>query len=336
VQAGWNVYYRRAGRQNPERKGMTLMFAVTATRNLALALAVLAASSLFEPALSSARAASQVAAVVNKTAITSSDVTHRIAFLRLQHQKADAKTARDQLVEETLKRQEIARVKMSVSTEDVDKAFGRFASGNKMTVDQLTQILERAGVGADHFKSFIAVQMSWPRLVSARYGGSRGKMSNQDLVTRMMENKQKPVTTEYFLQQIVFVVPAAKRNAILNKRKAEAEASRSKFPGCDQSKVFAATMLDVSVRDLGRVLAPELPEEWKPLIEKASNGTTGARVTERGVEFLAICNQRQVSDDVAAEAVFRAEDLGKQKKGEDPNEKKYLEELRTKAQIDYL
>jgi peptidyl-prolyl cis-trans isomerase SurA len=313
------------------------MFAVTAMRKTALALAVLAGSAAIAPGFAPAQAASEVAAVVNKTAITSSDVAHRTAFLRLQHQKADAKTAREQLVEESLKRQEIARVKMSVSTEDVDKAFARFASGNKLTAEQLTKILEQAGVGADHFKSYIAVQMSWPRLVNARFGGSRGKMSNQELVTRMMENKQKPVTTEYFLKQIVFVVPAAKRNAILNKRKAEAEASRSKFPGCDQSKDFAATMLDVSVRDLGRVLAPELPEDWKPLIEKASGGTTGTRITERGVEFLAICNQRQVSDDVAAEAVFRAEDLGKEKKGgEDPNAKKYLDELRSKAQIDYL
>ena len=89
-----------------------------------------------------------------------------------------------------------------------------------------------------------------------------------------------------------------------------------------------------AVRDLGRVLAPELPEEWKPLIEKTSGTTTGPLVTQRGVELLAICNQRQVSDDFAAEVVFRAEDLGKQKNGENPNEEKYLADLRSKAQID--
>lgn len=311
------------------------MFAMTATRKLAFALAILAASVAIEPISSSAQAASEIVAVVNKTPITSSDVAKRAAFLRLQRQKADTKTAREQLIEETLKRQEIARVRMSVSTEDVEKAFARFGASNKMTPQQLTQVLGQAGVGADHFKAYIAVQMSWPRLVNARYGGSRGRMSSQELVTRMMENKQKPVTTEYFLQQIIFVVPESKRNAIINKRKAEAEASRSKFPGCEQSKQFAATMRDVSVRNLGRVMAPELPEDWKPLIEKASGNTTGTRITERGVEFLAICNQRQVSDDLAAEMVFRAEDIGKQERGEgNANEKKYLDDLRSKAQID--
>jgi peptidyl-prolyl cis-trans isomerase SurA len=200
----------------------------------------------------------------------------------------------------------------------------------------MTQILERAGVGVDHFKAFIAVQMSWPRLVNARYGSSN-RMSNSDLVARMMENKQKPETTEYILQQMIFVVPANKKG-IVGKRKSEAEASRAKYPGCDQAKVFAATMLDVSVRDLGRVLAPELPAEWKPLVEQAKGNTTATRVTDRGVEYIAICSQRQVSDDQAAEMVFRQEDLDKAKAGknappENPNAQKYMEELRKKAQI---
>ncbi len=309
------------------------MSAITATRTVFLAIAALAASAAIEPAYSPAHAASTIAAVVNRVPITSNDVARRAAFLRLQRQKSDTKTARDQLVDEALKREEIARMKMSVSTDDVDRAFERFAASNKLSPDQLTKILSQAGIGSDHFKQYIAVQMSWPRLVNARYG-SRGRMSSEELVTRMMENKQKPVTTEYFLQQIIFVVPQSKRNAILGKRKAEAASARTKFPGCDQAKQFAATMLDVSVRNLGRTLAPELPDEWKPLLEKASNGTTAPLVTERGVEFLAICNQRQVSDDFAAEVVFRAEDLGKQQSGKNPNEEKYITELRSKAQID--
>ncbi|CDM57080.1 MULTISPECIES: peptidylprolyl isomerase [Rhizobium] len=288
------------------------------------------------PQTGSVFAASEVRVVVNGTAITSGDVAKRQAFLRLQHQKADAKAAEEQLVDQALKQQEIARVRMSVSKDDVDASFARFASGNKLTTDQMTQILERAGVGVAHFKAFIAVQMSWPRLVNARYGSS-AHMSNSDLVARMMENKQKPETTEYILQQMIFVVPASKKG-IVGKRKSEAEASRSKYPGCEQAKVFAATMRDVSVRDLGRVMAPELPAEWKPLVEQAKGNTTATRVTDRGVEYIAICSQRQVSDDQAAEMVFRQEDLDKAKAGknappENPNAQKYLEELRKKAQI---
>ena len=318
------------------------MFARATCRRMAIAATAIAISFVVEPLQAPAFAASEVVAVVNKTPITSSDVAKRVAFLKLQRRTGNLqKMARDELVDEALKREEIARVRMSVSTEDVDRSFERFSAGNKLSVAQMSSILNQAGVGVDHFKAFIAVQMSWPRLVNARFG--TGKMSSEELVKRMMENKEKEKGARCCVKvmnktEIYLTETSLDPNCLrLKKLKGEAEKSRSSFPGCDQSKEFAKTMLDVSVRNLGRVMKPELPEDWKPLIEKASaNGTTGTRVTERGVEFLAICSQRQVSDDTAAEVVFRAEDLGKAKKdGESPNDAKYLEELRKKAQIVY-
>jgi peptidyl-prolyl cis-trans isomerase SurA len=279
---------------------------------------------------------SEVKILVNNDIITSGDIAKRMNFMRLQHQTGDLnKMAQEQLVAELLKRQEIQRVRMSVSTDDVDKSYERFATSNKMTLAQLNEVLTKTGVTPAHFKSYVAVQMSWPRVLNARFGSST-KLSPDELITRMVQNKDKTATTEYFLKQVIFVVPAAKKAAIGAQRKAEADASRARFPGCDQAKVFAATMHDVSVRDLGRVLEPELPTEWKPLIEGATGNTTSALVTERGVEYLAICSKRQVNDDVAAAAVFRQEDLGKG--GNDQvsaNDKKYVDELRSKAQIVY-
>ncbi|MFB2551135.1 SurA N-terminal domain-containing protein [Ensifer soli] len=292
-----------------------------------------AASLVAQP--QAAGAASQVAVVVNNVVITSGDIAKRTAFLRLQRAKGNLpKLAREQLIDEVLKRGEIARLGQSVSTSDVDAAVARFAAGNKLSVEQLSKVLSGAGVGIDHFKQFVAVQMSWPRLVNGRFGGG-GKMSTAELVRRMQENGgRKPETTEYFLQQVIFVIPEAKRKAITGKRQAEANASRANYPGCDGAKAFAATMRDVSIRNLGRFMTQELPAEWKPLVEKAGDGTTtGTRVTDKGVEYLAICKKRQVNDDAAAEIVFRAEDLNKQQQGEDPNSQRYLDELRKAAQI---
>lgn len=301
-------------------------------RAMMMGVALAAAVTITAPA-GTAQAASSVVAVVNNTPITSGDLERRVNFLKLQRAGGNLRSvARQQLIEDALKREEILRVRASVSMTEVDAAYARFGASNKLSPDQLAKVLSQAGVGTEHFKQFIALQMSWPRVVNARFGrGANGK----SLIERMQENGgKKPVTTEYFLKQVIFVVPEKRRNAILGKRKAEAEASRSKFPGCEQAKAFAATMHDVSIRDLGRVLAPEMPEEWKPLIEKAKGQTTGTRVTDRGVEYLAICKQREVNDDVAAEMVFRAEDLAKAKGGEeDANSKKYVAELRKKATI---
>jgi peptidyl-prolyl cis-trans isomerase SurA len=297
---------------------------------------ILACSLTLAAAPATYAATSKVVAVVNGEPITSGDIAKRAAFMRLQRQNGGPAAARKQMIEESLKRGEVLRVGASVSTTEVEAAVGRFAAGNKLSIQQLSQVLDQAGVGIDHFRNYVAVAMSWPRVVNARYGGSSGgRLSNEELVRRMQEaGGTKPVTTEYFLQQVIFVVPAAKRNAIIGKRQAEANASRAQFPGCEQAKVFAATMRDVSIRNLGRMMAQELPADWKPLIEKAGDsGTTSTRVTERGVEYLAICKKREVSDDLAAEMVFRAEDLGKKSGDEDPNSKRYIEELRKNAQI---
>jgi peptidyl-prolyl cis-trans isomerase SurA len=301
-------------------------------RSMMMGVALAAAVTIAVPA-GTVQAASSVVAVVNNTPVTSGDVERRAAFLRLQRASGNVRAmAREQLIDEVLKRSEVLRLKLSVSSAEVDAAYARFGASNKMSPQQLGEILTRAGVGPDHFKQYIAIQMSWPRVVNARYGPSS---DTKTLVQRMQENGgKKPMTTEYFLKQVIFVVPEKRRNAILGKRKQEAEASRSKFPGCEQAKVFAATMRDVSIRDLGRVLAPEMPADWKPLVEKADGMTTGTRVTERGVEYLAICKKREVNDDVAAETVFRAEDLSKAKGEEsDENSKKYIAELRKKATI---
>jgi peptidyl-prolyl cis-trans isomerase SurA len=296
------------------------------------------AATMLPQASTAAGGGSQIKAVVNGIVITSGDVAKRVNFLKIRRTPGNLqKLATEELVNEVLMRTEIIRTGNSVSTEDVDAAFQRFATNNKMSVAQLSSIMQQAGIGVDHFKGYIGVQMSWPKVVQMRYGGGSGRMTTEKFITRLkQDNGQKPVTTEYYLQQVIFVVPQSKRNSIMGKRKSEAEASRKHYPGCAQAKVFAATMRDVSIRDIGRILEPQLPDEWKDAIKKAPlGGTTTTRPTEKGIEYLAICKNRDVSDDFAAQIAYEARDLEKaEKEGESPDSKKYLDDLRSKAQIE--
>lgn len=279
-------------------------------------------------------AASEIKIVVNKQAITSRDLKRRTALLRLQRQsgKLSAK-AREQLVEEALIREELSKRRGLPSQAEVDRAFANFASGNGMSAKRMGSILNQAGVGSKHFKEFIRLQIGWPRMVSARYGSS-GKLSTQDLVAKMLERgEDKPTTTEYILQQVIFVVPSSKRSkSALNRRNTEAKRFRPNIDSCETTKQKAVGLKDVTVRNLGRFLKPELPPEWSPLISKTTiNKPTGTRITDKGVEFLVICKSRSVSDDKAAEMVFRLE---QEQSGEaSANSKKYLDELRRRAVI---
>jgi len=275
--------------------------------------------------------ASTIKYIVNDVPITTGDIQHRAAFLRLQHRKGDAA---NEMIEQTLKLAEAKRLGIRISDAQVNDAFDRFAKNNKMQPAQLTQIMARAGVTAEHFKEYIRTQMAWGQAVSARSRSESGLSSEQEAVRKMLDNGgEKPTATEYMLQQVIFVVPTAERKSILAKRKREAESMRARFNGCNTTREFAKGLLDVTVRDLGRVLAPSLPSDWADQIKKTKVGAaTPVKETSRGVEFIGICSAREVSDDRVAELMLGGDGTEKNSDTE-ALEKKYVAELRQRARI---
>ena len=281
-------------------------------------------------------ASTQIPAVVNGEAITKLMVSRRAAFLKLRRApNASRAAARDELIEEALKMQEGRRRGVRVPPQRVDAAYANFAKGNKLTVSQLSTILNQSGVTPAGFKDFIRAQITWSSLVAQQGNGAVSKpLTEREAVARMLKaGGEKPTATEYLLQQVIFVVPEAKRSsAAVEARRREAKALRQRFTSCDQTIGFAKGLKDVTVRDLGRKLGPELPGDWKPFIEKTPAGkATEVRTTARGVEFIGVCRAREVSDDRTAQLVFSTQDA--KSDGGDVG-KKYLAALRERAKIE--
>lgn len=294
---------------------------------------LLAATSVSVTVMTPPAFASEIKYVVNDVPVTSGDIAHRAAFLKLQRKKGDAA---QEMIDQTLRLAEAKRLGIRISDAQVEAAYQRFASNNKMQLSQLDGVMEKSGVTKGHFKEFIRAQMAWNQALSARYrsGDGTGAVSEQDLVRKMLEKGgSKPSATEYMLQQVIFVVPAAERSATLAKRKREADAMRARFNGCNTTHEFAKGLIDVTVRDLGRVLAPQLPSDWAEQIKATKvGGATITRETERGVEFIGICSSREVSDDKVAQMVFQSEGSGGDKNADELS-KKYVDELKAKARI---
>ena len=307
---------------------------------LLAAFAVTGAVSVFAPADLSlapqaARAASEVAVVVNGQPVTTYQIRQRAAFLKLRREGGNLTSkATDELIDETLKMQEARRRGIKIPDQAVDEAFANFAKQNKLTTAQLTEVLSRAGFSAQGFKDYIRAQMSWGQAVQASLRRNE-TVSEQEAVQRMLaQGGKKPTTTEYTLEQVIFVVPQSERGAKLSLRKREAEGMRGRLRSCPDAYDIAKQLRDVTVRDLGRVAAPELPALWKDAIESTSVGkTTPVKETDRGAEFIMVCNSREVSDDMSAAMVFRSRDLAELGKGESGPDKELLEKLKKNAKI---
>jgi peptidyl-prolyl cis-trans isomerase SurA len=286
------------------------------------------------PGIVPAAQASEVLYSINGEALTSYDVQRRAAFLKLQGNRGGMQAATEEMINQTLVMQEAERLGVRVSAGDVDAAFKRFADSNRMSVKQMSGILNQAGVTAKHFKEFIRAQMTGGQVlqVMQRRSGEGLGLTQQDIAKKMREmGSNKPKATEYVLQQVILVVPAGQKGKAAG-RKGEAESLRSRFQGCETTRALAKGMIDVTVKDIGRMLAEELPPDWKDSITKlAAGGTTAPRATERGIEFIAVCRTREVSDDRVAELQFQADAV----KGVDGTEsgKAMVEELRKKAMI---
>lgn len=283
--------------------------------------------------------AAEIKVIVNNNPITNIDIANRAAFLKLQRRTGNLnKIAQDELVEEMLKRVEMKSRGIVVSDQEVETAYAGFASRNKMSIAQLNQLMNQAGITPKHFKTFVMVQMGWNRAIGARFR-SEGMMTEQDAVQRMLKDGgKKPSSNEYTLQQVIFVVPAANRSAgTLAKRRQEANALRNRFSGCENTRVLTKGMMDVTVRDLGKHLELQLPPEWTTQLKATAVGrATAVQDTDKGVEFLAVCAKRSVSDDRVAQLTFSMEGTSnnsdQEKKAEEIS-KKYLKELREKAKI---
>ena len=278
-------------------------------------------------------AASEIKAIVNKIPVTTYDIQRRAAFMKLQRRKGNLSAlAQEEMIDQALRTGELQKYNVRITDEAVSDAYNRFAQSNKMTVKQLDGIMDQSGVTKAHFKEFIRSQMGWNQLLASR-AKRENRVSEQSVAQTMLKKGgAKPSATEYMLQQVIFVVPAGERGN-MGKRKKEAEAMRARFAGCDRTREFAKGLIDVTVRDLGRKLAPELPPEWAEQIKTTNvGGATGVRETDRGVEFIGICSSREVSDDRVAKMVLQTEDAGGENK-DDELSKKYMDELRKSAKI---
>lgn len=281
-----------------------------------------------------------IVVTVNGNPITNYDLQRRIAFLRLQQKEGNlAAQAKNELIDEALKNAEINRRNIEVNNNEVESAFENFATQNNMDIDQLNQILIQNDITVQHFKDYIRGQIGWGRLVHARYQAEVGVITEQEAVRRILKNGGiKPSVNEYTLQRIIFVIPAHRRSEIFEQRYREASNFRAHFQGCANTQKQARGILDVTIRNLGKFLEPQLPNAWEQAILATPVGKmTKLQETSDGIEALAVCRIRRVSDDYVARLVFSIKD--NEKNGPQELEKlseKYLEELRRAARIQNL
>jgi peptidyl-prolyl cis-trans isomerase SurA len=283
-----------------------------------------------------APADTSIKVLVNDQPITSYDISQRQKLMQIAREKGGSKEAMEQLIDEAIQVQEAKKRGLVIPDKDIDRFFADIAQKNaKMSVSQFTQALNQAGIAPATLKRRIKAQATWGQLVQGKARATT-KVKSDDIVAAMFakQDQASMKVTEYKLQQIIFIVPEAKKSPeFVAQRRREAEAFRGRFAGCDKSVEQVKALRDVVVVNLGRRDTTQLDGPQGDEIKATSVGKlTRPNTGNKGVELIAVCDTREMQSDAAVRAETESKLMLDQAKGLGAE---YLKELRKTAVIVY-
>ena len=281
-----------------------------------------------------AAADSSIRVLVNDKAVTSFDIAQRTKLMALAHEKGGVKDATEQLINELIELDDAKKHGFTIPDSRVDDAYARISQNMKMTPDQLTKALASQGIVADTLKRRIRVQIIWTQLLQAK-SRAESSIKSSDITKALLSDSKpdKLQSTEFTLQQILFVVPKGSPAGYVAERRREAEGFKLRFAGCDKSIDQAKGLKDVVVRNIGRRTSNELTgADGKEVQDTPIGKTTPPQQVDEGVMLVAVCATRSIAGDSLARGDIENKLMAEQTKGVGDQ---YLKELRGKAVIQY-
>lgn len=281
--------------------------------------------------------AQTVAVMVNGEPITDFDIEQRskLNFLTT-HKPADRKETISELIDEKLKIKEGKKFGVDPGVSDIDGAYAGMSQRMHITVDQLTQSLEKQGVRAETLKSRIKADMVWTSLVRGRYKEKLqvGEKDVNDAVkAEGGDDQQKGEAFEYKLQPVVLIVPKGSAQSTIELRQKDAETLRGRVETCEQANQFFKAMPNAAIRELVVKTSTDIPANLRKILDDTPVGhLTPPEVTKQGIEMVALCSRKPTTIDSPKRKEMR-DKMYAQKY--EKTSSSYLAEIRRAAMIEY-
>jgi peptidyl-prolyl cis-trans isomerase SurA len=279
--------------------------------------------------------AQTVAVMVNGEPITDYDIEQRskLNFLTT-HKPADRQQVIDELIDEKVKIKEAKKFGVDPTSSDIDQAFSAMSSRMHLTSEQLAKSLESQGIRPDTLKERIKTDMVWSSLVRGRFKESL-QVGEKEVAAAAGSSDEKPDTEsfEYKMQPIILIVPRGSENSVVEARRKEAEALRSRVQTCDEANSFFKSMQNAAIREPVTKTSADLPVPLREMLDKTPIGhLTEPEVTKQGVEMVALCARKPTKVDTPKKKEIRDKMFAEKYEAKS---KAYLQEVRKASMIEY-
>lgn len=246
-----------------------------------------------------------IAAIVNDTPISFSDVRERARLLILsvgaqpsQEQLEQIMgTALEQLIDEKLQLQEAAQYEVEVTAADVDAAVQDMASQSGLSREDFTAQLLAAGINPASLEEQMRAEIAWRRVMSGLYG-SRIRISPNQIDEQLERFRAAAAETQYNLGEIFLFAPDAQSRA------QALEAANTLRAQLDQGAPFQAVAQRFSSAptaaaggDMGWVSLEDLDTAVaEAVLAMPGPGYTDPIEVDNGVYLLAVIGRRDSED----------------------------------------
>ncbi len=289
-----------------------------------IAVCLVAATLLTTPAL-----AQNVVLTANDSPITNYDIAQRMKLLSILRMPASAQAATESLIEDRLKLQETKKYGINVSEQEIGNEATRDAGERKISPQQLSAGIQRAGIDKNHWQEHWRASYSWRGLVGAI--NKAVSVSEEEVRAEMQKKGSTIGAQEFTIQQVIFVVPNSASVATYNSRFSEASNLRSRFRDCTAGLQLARALRDVAIQPQISRRANTLSPELVATLDRTPVGQlTPPSRGPTGVEMLAVCKKSDSGSGTAASESIRDTLLARKLQAD--GDKRYAE-LRKRAVI---
>ena len=248
------------------------------------------------------RSSTGAAAFVNGAVISNYDLDQRTALFAatsgVQPTEANLAQVRVQVLrsleDEMIQLQEANKHRISVTKTEVDRAINNVAKDNGVTVPQILDTLNRAGVSTQTFAQQISAQLIWQKVVTARYGTDVliGDQEVDEAMNRLKQGSDKP---QFLISEIYLGVDRSEDDVSV--RASAEQFAQQIMQGVSFGIVagqFSQSPSAADGGDIGWVTQGELAEELDTALSQLKPGQIAGPIrAEGGYHILLLRDRRE-------------------------------------------
>ena len=161
------------------------------------------------------------AVTVNESVITQFELDQRRRLLELFRTPGNLNTqAREGLIDDRLRQQELARFDVTLSEEELNTALEEFAGRANMNIAEFTRFLGQNGIEIETLRDFVQTNSAWRDYIRARFG-RQVRITDADVDRAMAAQSDSSGTAiEVLLTEIIIPAPpdrAAQAQAVADR-----------------------------------------------------------------------------------------------------------------------